>query len=522
MESVFQNNETLRSYLSQLILPQHLRGGASLEITQDVLSGYNTPGISLAVLPPTKTLEEYKRTELLTAAFGLRDCADPSSAVNADTVFQAASISKPFTAMAVLRLVAARKLDLDADIGTYLALNTKAAIQRQTLHHSALVNPEIAPQTPITLRLLLAHRSGLSTVSGLPGYREELQVPSTVATINGEAPANHRPIRAFTIPGLGTSYSGGGTTLVQHILMLVTGKPFPELMDELVLGPLGMKQSTYEQRLESNQARAHHSAHQAYPDLKMGMKYPEMAAAGLRTTPSDLARGLRAVYDCLLGLNDFLPSNLVLEAFTEFGGWGGYGVGWAVEALKTNDGFKRVIIGHGGSNQGFQCNLKLVGDIPTDTRTPTKPPFVLAWMTNCDYGPLLGNRLTSAFGWIIEEHLKDTFVQLYFPALARTPEEMAKVNRQIQGWQQWVGKWRMSENGKAMFEISEVDSLPMLRVSTFDGALLLLPAACYKPDAIVWTVRDMDVSVSMKKSKEEKLSLEVMQNFNTYAAERVE
>ncbi|KAF7297610.1 Beta-lactamase domain-containing protein [Mycena kentingensis (nom. inval.)] len=528
--TTFDSNEALHAYLTQLILPPHLRGETNV-VSQEILAGYNVPGLSVAFLPRAKDLDEYAQTSAQTATFGLRDAKDASSAVDSETLFEAASISKPFTALAVLRLVAQGKLDLDADIAQYLALDESNEVTRDALHQSSLTDASNTPQTPITLRLLLAHRSGLSTVSGFAGYSAPLTtIPSTVASLNGASPANHRPIRAFTLPGLGTSYSGGGTTLLQHILSLVThGKPFPQLMEELVLAPLGMARSTYIQHEpDANYAVGHTTAEQGYPGTRgMGVVYPEMAAAGLRTTPSDNLRGLRKVYDCLLGANDFLPHALVAEAFTESGGWGGFGVGWQLDTLSTDEaaGTRHVVISHGGSNQGFRCMFALVGDVPIDFGAPLKspkPPVAFAAMTNSDYGAHIVSSVAAAFGWLAEEPTKGS-VKLYFPALARTPEELDLVAKRTDGWREWVGKWQVKKEGEDVtLEVIELESGPGLRVSTLGAAadvVVLLPAARYDPNTIFWTVRNMEVAVGFKKAKEgEEIALEVHQNGESYVA----
>jgi len=546
--AIFSTNSDLHAYLTELILPVHLRehGG---QITQEIMSGYNTPGISIAILPPASSVEEYAKTELLTDTFGIRDYTDSESSVDAETIFQAASISKPFTSLAVLRLVVQGKLNLDTDIEEYLALDKNLAVIRKDLHTSALVNPATAPRTPVTLRLLLAHKSGLSTVSGLAGYYGKwAEIPPTPSTINGVSPANNLPIRAFTLPGLGTSYSGGGTTLVQHILTLVTGKPFPALMRELVLEPLGMSRSTYEQPINGgsrvNYAKAHHNAYTGYTAGTECMIYPEAAAAGLWTTPSDLLKGLRAVFDCLSGTADaFLPPALVAESFTELNGFGGFGIGWQTETINTDEssGKRRVILGHGGSNQGFECGLMLVGDIPLVGREPpdlnARPPIGIAWMTNSDHGPQLGGRIVTALGWLVDTPLKlGGGVQRFFPVLARTPAEHAKVAKQIDGWQAWMGKWQMKEGGdvalygpRVDLEIEELDGLPAMRISVLadpETRLALLPAAIHHPEAKIWVVRDMNVAVAMKEvnsdGKPSVQSLEIWQNGMAYEAERVE
>ncbi|KAF7345059.1 Beta-lactamase domain-containing protein [Mycena venus] len=547
--AIFSSSSDLHAYLTELILPVHLRENGG-QITQEVMSGYNTPGISVAILPPTSNAEEYAKTNLLTCTFGIRDCTDRGSFVDTETISQAASISKPFTALAVLRLVVQGKLNLDIDIEEYLALDKNRAVVREDLHTSAIVNPATVPRTPITLRLLLAHKSGLSTVSGLAGYYGNwAEIPSTPSTINGASPANNLPIRAFTLPGLGTSYSGGGTTVVQHILTLVTGKSFPLLMRELVLEPLGMSRSTYEQPITPggrvNYAKAHHNANTGYTAGTECMIYPEAAAAGLWTTPSDLLKGLRAVFDCLSGSADvFLPPALVAESFTELNGFGGFGIGWESETISTDEsnGKRRVILGHGGSNQGFECSLILVGDIPLVGRdTPVidaKPPVGIAWMSNSDWGPQIGGRIVAAFGWLVDEPLKvggSVVRNRFSPVLAKTPEEHAKVDKQINGWQAWKGQWKMKAGGdvtlhgpRVHLDIGESEGLPTMSISVLADPktpLALLPAAFHHPEAKVWVVRDMNVAVAMKEvesdGKPPVHSLEIWQNGMAYDAERV-
>ncbi|KAF7331216.1 Beta-lactamase domain-containing protein [Mycena sanguinolenta] len=548
---IFSTNNDLHAYLTDLILPVHLRGHGA-QITQEIMSGYNTPGISLAILPPTKSAEEYSKTNLLTSTFGIRDCSDSQSSVDAETTFQAASISKPFTALAVLRLVVQGKLNLDTDIEEYLALDKNHAVVREELHTSTTVNPATVPRTPITLRLLLAHRSGLSTVSGLAGYYGKwAAIPSTSATINGDPEANNLPIRAFTFPGLGTSYSGGGTTVVQHILTLVTGKSFPVLMRELVLEPLGMSRSTYEQPIPGsgprfNYAKAHHNAHTGYTGGTECIIYPEMAAAGLWTTPSDILKGLRVVFDCLSGTTDssFLPPALVAESFTELNGFGGFGIGWMSETIHTDSssgtgtGKRRVMLGHGGSNQGFRCGLVLVGDIPLVGSTVpvanATPPVGIAWMSNSDHGPQLASGIVAAFGWLVGAPLRlgglklggPPAAQRFFPVLIRTPADRATVDKQTEGWRAWKGRWRMKAGAdvalygpRVDLEIEEDDGMPTMRISVLadpKARAVLLPAAFHHPEAIVWVVRDMDVAVAMKKED----NLEIWQNDEAYEAER--
>src|SRR5260370_25991324 len=94
----------------------------------------------------------------------------------------------------------------------------------------------------------MSHTAGL-TVHGFPGYDPKETLPSLVQIFNGEKPANTAPIRVDIVPGTKERYSGGGVTIEQQLMMDVIGKAFPVLLRELVLAPIGMADSSYEQTL---------------------------------------------------------------------------------------------------------------------------------------------------------------------------------------------------------------------------------------------------------------------------------
>src|SRR6185436_9257568 len=148
--------------------------------------------------------------------------ADQSTLVDPTTLFQAGSISKPVAAVAALRLVDAGRIDLDADVNDYLV--------------SWKVPANEGWQPRVTLRHLLSHTGGL-TVHGFPGYARGQAVPTLVQVLDGAKPANTAAVRDNAVPGTQSRYSGGGTTIVQQMLIDVMGKPFPALMRELVLDP---------------------------------------------------------------------------------------------------------------------------------------------------------------------------------------------------------------------------------------------------------------------------------------------
>lgn len=295
----------------------------------DRLAALHVPGVSIAVIHDGQI--EWARGFGLTRTGG--------AAVTPETLFQAASISKPVTALAVLRLVQSGKLDLDIDVNRYLKT-------------WKVPDNEFTAKTKVTLRKLLTHTAGM-TVHGFPGYASDAPLPTVTQVLNGEKPANTPAIRVDTTPGTIWRYSGGGYVIIQQLLEDVTGKPFPKLMQELVLEPIGMTHSTYEQPLPS--ARVAEAAMPYDPDGQAVAggphTYPEMAPAGLWTTPSDLARYAIEVQKALAGKSNNVLSAAIARQMLSPGmnHWGlGPGTGGSSE---------HPYFTHGGANEGFRCNF---------------------------------------------------------------------------------------------------------------------------------------------------------------------
>jgi CubicO group peptidase (beta-lactamase class C family) len=226
------------------------------------------PGVSIAVIHAGRI--EWARGFGVTAIGG--------SDVTPRTLFQAASISKPVTAVAALRLVQEGKLDIDVDVNRYLK-NWK------------IPTNDFTDQHPVTLRELLSHTAGM-TVHGFAGYPSSSMLPTLTQILDGRPTANSPPIVVDAVPGNNWRYSGGGYVVVQQLLDDVTGMPFDKLMQKTVLHPFGMSDSSYEQPLPKSKL-----VKIALPYRRNGTPvrggphvYPELAAAGLWTTPSDLAR----------------------------------------------------------------------------------------------------------------------------------------------------------------------------------------------------------------------------------------
>ena len=294
------------------------------------MTALHVPGVSIAVI--------HHGAIEWAQGFGVTSLDGPP--VTAETLFQAGSISKPLAAMAALHQVQLGKLSLDADVNAVLT-------------SWKLPDASVAGGKVVTLRELLTHTGG-TTVHGFPGYATDAQVPSLVQVLNGEKPANTPAIRIEAAPGSKWNYSGGGYTIMQQMLIDETKEPFPKLLHDTVLAPIGMTHSTYEQPLPANMRAMAATPYEMNGKAVPGgaHTYPEMAAAGLWTTPTDLAHYLIEVQRSLKGeANHVLSQAMTKEMLTA--GMGKWGLGLQIGGAETNPYF-----GHGGVNAGFESVME--------------------------------------------------------------------------------------------------------------------------------------------------------------------
>jgi len=344
------------------------RQGLDRLTLQQVMERFHVPGVSVAVIKDFK-IDWAKGYGIADVESGMR--------VDADTMFQAASISKPVAAMAAVRAAQDGRIGLDQDINAILT-------------SWKLPDSEFTRGHPVTPRALMSHTSGLGDGFGFPGYHPSAARPSLVEILNGSKPSNVGAVLMERPPFTAEKYSGGGVTLMQLAMIDALGQPYPEIVQRLVLGPIGMTNSAYEQPLSAahdrHAARAHNGRGLAM-DTKWHV-YPELAAAGLWTTPTDLARFAIEVQQTALGRSTrVLTRASVLEMLTPVG-VGDYAVGFAI--TKKGEGW---YFAHGGSNWGFQCSLiahRVKG-------------YGVAIMTNGDAGrPVINEieaRVAAAYGW---------------------------------------------------------------------------------------------------------------------------
>jgi len=334
----------------------------------DIMRELGIPGMSIAVIWDFRVH--------WAKSYGVADVKNGAPVTNS-TLFQAASISKPVAAMAVLRAVQDGKFSLDEDINNVL---TSWKLPKSPFTESH----------PVTARTLLSHISGLGDGFGFPGYRPAEPLPTLVQILDGQKPSNVGPVRMVRAPMVAMQYSGGGTTVMQLALQDSTHVPFARLMHESVLGPLGMSDSRYEQPLSERHdrlaARAHDEQGKAM-DVKWHV-YPELAAAGLWTTAGDLAKFVIEVQQSIQGRSNRVLSRSSVQEMLSPVGVGEFAVGFEIERRGQGWYFK-----HTGSNWGFRSAIlghKLKG-------------YGLVVMTNGSRGysliPEVLKRVERAYDW---------------------------------------------------------------------------------------------------------------------------
>jgi CubicO group peptidase (beta-lactamase class C family) len=290
---------------------------------------YNVQGLSIAVINSHKI--EWAK------GYGWADTSEHHP-VTAQTLFQAASVSKSLNGIGVLKLVQDNKLDLNTDINEYLK-------------SWKFPYDSISKNKKITIANLLSHTAGL-TIHGFPGYNKDDSLPSIIDILSGRKPSNTKAVCSQFEPGFKFQYSGGGTLISQLIIMDITNQPYDEYMRQNVLKPLGMVSSFFTQPPTDDKKQLLATAYHTNGRIVNGKYhiYPEQAAAGLWTNPTDLSNYIietqlsyqnksSKVLTCemtKLRLTPYLDGSSALGVFIE------------------NKGTEKYFQ-HSGGNEGFCC-----------------------------------------------------------------------------------------------------------------------------------------------------------------------
>lgn len=355
IESIESPQKDLHSESDSLTLPELLRKE-------------NVPSISIAAI---------KDFQLHWAkAYGTADIATGRPA-STSTRFQAASISKPVTAFAALQMVQSGLLDLDKDINTFLK-------------SWKVPDSELTRYQPVTARSLLSHTSGSDDGFGFPGYDLQQPLPSVLQILDGEKPSITKKVTFARPPYQAYKYSGGGTMIIQQALMDLCVCSFERFMQSRVLEPLKLESSTFMQPGKESElpdiAFAHDKSGRRFDSP--WHRYPELAAAGLWRTPTDLAKIMIDIQNSLRGKPGSLLSQQYAKEMITPVGVGDFAVG--MEISRRGKGW---YFSHLGSNFGFKAWL--IGHI--------RNGYGVVMMTNGDNGMAaienIANRIARTYGW---------------------------------------------------------------------------------------------------------------------------
>ncbi|GAB2854512.1 hypothetical protein GCM10027277_23800 [Pseudoduganella ginsengisoli] len=323
----------------------------------------HVPGLSIAVVKDFK-LHWAK-------AYGIAD-AETGRLVETGTRFQAASISKPVTALAAMRMVQERRLNLDADVNTVL---------------TSWKVPQSTWSQPVTPRSLFSHTSGADDGFGFPGYEPQAPLPAPVQILNGLPPSNVGKVAFARAPYAAYQYSGGGLTIMQLAMADVCNCSFANLMQSSVLAPLHMQDSSF----DPPETRIHAALAHDEQGRRMGAPwhiYPELAAAALWSTPTDLAKFMIEMQTALRGPRGAVLEQRFAQDMTTPVGVGPYAVGWSM--ARRGDGW---YFSHSGSNWGYRAWM--TGHV--------RKGYGMVIMTNGDNGMALMNqvadRIANAYEW---------------------------------------------------------------------------------------------------------------------------
>ncbi len=323
-------DDNIKKVETGLTTPVYIVGDSTWSI-EERMKHYGVPGVSIAII--------HEGEIAWTKTYGFVD-KEGTAPIIENTLFQSASISKPVTAYGALTLVEQEKVALEEDINSYLK-------------SWKLPDGEFTKDKKVTIKNLLNHSAGV-TVHGFLGYSTDLPVPTLIEVLNGTPPANSPSSVVDKVPEESFRYSGGGYNIIQQMMIDIEGKPFPKIMNDLVLQPLEMNSSTYNQPLTEDQLSMAATGYLPDGTMVKGKRhtYPEMAPAGLWTTATDLAKFAVNIQKSLKGqsekgLSTAMTTTMLTPFVEEFTGLG-------IFIQKKKD---ETYFGHGGWNEGFSSEF---------------------------------------------------------------------------------------------------------------------------------------------------------------------
>ncbi|WP_282087257.1 beta-lactamase family protein [Aquimarina algiphila] len=334
----------------------HIEGDTTWSI-EERMKHYGIPGVSIAVINNGKIA--------WAKGYGVMDTKSKVP-VTDKTLFQVSTIGMSLTAYGALRLVDQNKVTLSEDINSYLK-------------SWKLPDSEFTKEEKVTIKNLLSHSAGVN-VHDFQGYSTDVPVPTLIEVLNGTHPANSNPIIVDKVPNENLWISAGGYTIIQQMMMDVQGKKFPELMNELVLHPLEMNNSRFNQSLSTEQLKVAATGYLRDGSMVKGKRhiYPELASNGLWTTAEDLAKFIINIQQILKdnnhnkGLSKDITELMLTPSSKNR--YGQYGLGFSIYNKKDE-----VYFEHHGWSTGFYSRMTAHRDkgygVVVLTNTPL-PAFV--------------------------------------------------------------------------------------------------------------------------------------------------
>ncbi len=355
---------------------------------------YKVPGVSLAVLD--KYQIEWAKS------YGIKD-ARGGQQVTRETIFQAGALSQPVAAAAALHDLDSGRLDLDKDVNSWLQSWKIPANQ-------------FTAKNKVTLRELLTHSAGFPSLV-FPGYSQEEPIPDLSQILAGEKPAKTPPLQCESEPGGRVRDSEVGFTVLQQVLSELEKKPFEAVAREVVLNPLGLKNSTFgfplPEAMRPNAASGH--LRDGRPVEGGWQNYPELAAKGLWTNPTEFAAFIIELLQTAMGKSARILSpsaaRSMLSAQLEYKGFG-----FNVEGSGEENNFSLR-----GKTTGYASHLVVY---------PSRGQGAVV-MTNSSNGPLL-----------IDEILRAISAAYLWPHFKSLERPLFRLDPGI--YKQYVGKYQVA------------------------------------------------------------------------------
>ena len=330
---------------------------------QERLEAVNIPSLSLAVM--NDGVIEWSTTY---------NALSNKSSIDCNTRYQVASLSKPVTVMAAIRLQSNGYIDFNENIENYL--------KSYYLPKGKQTN-----SAPITFQNILDHSSGINA-GGFVGYEQGALIPTDIEILQGSKHSNSAPLTVVNKPGAQLAYSGTAYTLAQVALKDTLNTDFASIMDKWILTPLGMENSSYlspnlssinqsDSRAQANSIAKGHDY--KGEQIKGGWKvHPELAAAGMWSNANDMATFMLEIYKGYQGKSTLFSQSEIKQmlenekdghvygfilnhegddiTLTHFGGNVGYRTGMSI-SLTTGDGLVYLLNSDNGAALGNQLML---------------------------------------------------------------------------------------------------------------------------------------------------------------------